>query len=255
MKPFDFGENKRIWLPAAGTFLVMCCLSIRFASGPDRDIGDGVTSDKAPASRAPAPRPRASGLQGAPQGVQHAGPRSDRPTPKQRLHPVIESALHDDPALAHYHWLSSKVLPTDEHRKMLHEMLSDPEQIQKVKMDLLASTESAFSKESEGKRMLCVEFLTDAIAWSENPEIDLVREAIEDVLFAQNISEAMPEDLARSLAGDKVELFTQVLHASPEQASILADRARGKEVEPLLVYAKNTYVREINAMRADELGP
>lgn len=122
-------------------------------------------------------------------------------------------------------------------------------------MDLLASTESAFSKESEGKRMLCVEFLTDAIAWSENPEIDLVREAIEDVLFAQNISEAMPEDLARSLAGDKVELFTQVLHASPEQASILADRARGKEVEPLLVYAKNTYVREINAMRADELGP
>jgi hypothetical protein len=165
----------------------------------------------------------------------------------------MRSALDNDPEWAHYHWLAQKALPTGEQRRMLQEMLSDPELIQKAKMDLLASSEEAFSKEAEARRMLSVEFLTDAIAWAENPAIEAVSESIEDVLLADNIAEDAPDDLARSLAGDKMDLFTQVLHASPERAHTIAERARGKAVEGLLSYAQNWYDGELRAMRADEL--
>jgi hypothetical protein len=165
----------------------------------------------------------------------------------------MKRALEDDPDMAHYYWLAQKVVPTEEHRRMRQEMLSDPELIQKAKMDLLAPGESTYSKEGEAKRMLDVEFLTDAIAWADNPEIESVHEAIEDVLFAENIYKDTPDDLAQSLAGDKMELYTQVLHTSPERAAAMAEQAHGRQVEALLKHSKEWYDSEMLAMRADEL--
>jgi hypothetical protein len=80
-----------------------------------------------------------------------------------------------------------------------------------------------------------------------------VTEAIEGVVFAENISSEASEALAQSLAGDKVELYTQLLHRSPERAAVIADLAKGKSVEQLLAYAKDSYNREMDAMKADEI--
>jgi hypothetical protein len=165
----------------------------------------------------------------------------------------MKAALDEDPGMAHYHWLVQKILPTEEHRRMRQEMLSDPELIQKARVELLTSSEADLTKSGEAKRMLYVEFLADACAWAENPEIEAVSEAIEDVLFAENITEETPVDLAKSLAGDKMDLYTQLLHTSPEQAAAIAENAHGRKVEALLMYSKEWYDGEMRAMRADEL--
>jgi len=127
------------------------------------------------------------------------------------------------------------------------------ELIQKIKKDLLATDENTYSKEAEAKRMVAVEFLTDAVAWDDNPAMGAVMGAIEEVVFAENISSATPEDLVQSLAGDKMELYTQMLHSSPDRAAIVAGHAQGKDVEALLTYSKDWYEREMRAMKADEI--
>lgn len=185
--------------------------------------------------------------------AQNTGASQDRTTPSAVKIPlVLQKALDDNPHLAQYYRLEQKVLPTEDERNKLRDMFSDVELIQAIKEDLLTE-ESAYSKEAEAKRMVAVEFLTDAAAWDENPAMGAVMEAIEGVIFADNISSVTPEDLVQSLAGDKMELYTQMLHRSPDLAAVVAGHARGKDVEALLNYSKDWYEREMRAMKADEV--
>lgn len=199
------------------------------------------------------PRPRSIPRPQARTRAQILEPRPDRPTLSAvRLPAVMQKVLDDNAHLAKYYWLVQKVLPTEDERKTLRGMLSDLELIQTIKRDLLTH-ESTYSKEAEAKRMVAVEFLTDAVAWEENPAMEAVMGAIEGVVFAANISAEAPEDLAKSLAGDKMDLYTQMLHSSPARAAIIADRARGRDVEALLTYSKDWYERQTRAMKADEI--
>jgi hypothetical protein len=50
-----------------------------------------------------------------------------------------------------------------------------------------------------------------------------------------------------------MELYTQVLHTSPERVAVMAENARGRQVEALLTQSKEGYDGEMLAMRADEL--
>lgn len=181
-------------------------------------------------------------------------PRSaDRPTRADvPLPAVMKKVLDDNQSLGQYYRLQQKVLPSEDERVALRAMLSDVELIQQLKADLLAS-EKTYSKEAEARRMVEVEFLSDAVAWGDNPEMKAVTEAIEGFVFADNIAADAPEELAQSLAGDKMELYTQMLHRAPERAASLTERARGKNVESFLAYAKGWYEREMRGMKADEL--
>lgn len=236
------------WLPLGA----LCALGWFFLrSAPAPEGAARVNDDAAISSPDTIARPR-SAQRSAPRGGPRLAATPDRPTPSDRIHPLMERVLNDHPELSQYHWLTRKVLPTADQRRMLEEMLSDPEMIQTAKMDLLASSETVYTREEEAKRMLQVEFLTDAMSWSENPEIETVFETIEDVLLAENISADASEELAQSLAGDKMDLYTQVMHSAPERAKTIAEHASGKPVEPLLSYSSKWYTREMLAMRADE---
>jgi hypothetical protein len=204
--------------------------------------------------RAPSVGPVVSSRLPAPAGAAPSLSRAaDRPTRAAvPLPAAMQKVLDDNPQLGQYYRLQQKVLPTEDERVALRHMLSDVELIRMLKEDLLTS-EKAYSKEAEAKRMVEVEFLSDAVAWADNPEMKAVTEAIEGFVFADNISADAPEDLAQSLAGDKMELYTQMLHRAPERAASLAERARGKNVESFLAYAKGWYEREMRGMKADEL--
>jgi hypothetical protein len=169
-----------------------------------------------------------------------------------KLPSVIRKVLDDHPHLAKYYQLAQKALPTKDEQTALRDMFLDLELIQTIKQDLLAPHERTYSKEAEAKRMLGVEFLSDAVAWERNPAMDAVMSAIEDVIFAANILPETPDDLAQSLAGDKMDIYTQMLHSSPQRAAIIAEHARGREVEALLSYSRNWYERQTGAMRSDE---
>jgi hypothetical protein len=243
-------ERRRRWIvPALAIMtllIVMCWLYVHpGARGPERTVGvidRGNTTEVASHSRV---GPRV-GAQPVEPGVKAPG-RSAIALPA-----AMQKALDEHPQLAQYYRLQQKVLPTAEERKTLRGMLADSNLIEMVKEELLVP-ESTYTKEAEAKRMVAVEFLTDAVAWADNPATGAVMEAIEAVVFADNISADASEDLARSLAGDKMELYTQMLHRSPDRAAMLADNARGKAVEPFLTYSKNWYDQQMRAMKADEI--
>lgn len=212
-------------------------------------VARGTPEHAATSSNIPQQRPRAASRDGSASSLE---PRPDRPTPSAvRLPPAMQRVLDDNPDLAQYYRLEQKVLPTADERTALRGMLSDPEMIQAAKEDLLV-TETTYSKDAEAKRMVAVEFLGDAATWADNPAMSTVMETIKGVIFAENISSEATEELAQSLAGDKAELYTQLLHRSPDRAKLIADLAQGKSVEPLLTYARDSYNREMAAMKADE---
>jgi hypothetical protein len=155
--------------------------------------------------------------------------------------------LEKNADVAEHRRLDMKVLPTGEEREALQEMLADQALITAARDDLLASSESEYSKEAELRRMHRVKFFSNAIAWDDNPETVAVAEAVEAVIMADNIRDDHPLDLQRSLAGDKVELYWQLLHNDPEQAEKLAQKAKGTNLEPLLTYAKDRYEADMVA--------
>lgn len=230
-------------LAVLASLVAMGWLYLRPSSSPGLD--PAVTSATAPKPRLRV-GPRARAAQNVESSPDHPAP------PGVKLPPVLQKALDANPHLAQYYRLEQKVLPSEDERNTLRDMFSDVELIEKIKHDLLAE-ESTYSKEVEAKRMVAVEFLTDAVAWGDNPAMPAVMEVIEGVVFAQNISTATPEDLVQSLAGDKMELYTQMLHSAPDRAAILAGHAQGKDVEALLTYSKDWYDREMSAMKADEI--
>lgn len=186
-------------------------------------------------------------------------PQLEPPSPAATPAPVklpaaMQAALDHNPHLAAYYRLEQKVLPTGEDRDALHAMLSDPDLLERVVNDLLAP-ELMYTKDVEAKRLVAVEFLGDAAAWRDNPATGKVMEAVERVIFADNISEHAPEDLAQSLAGDKAELYTQLLHRSPDRAAVVSSHAQGTHVEALLAYSKRQYDNSMTAMRTDESQP
>ena len=194
-------------------------------------------------------------------GAHHAptAPKLDVPAPATpaapvKLPPPMQKALDANPHLAAYYRLEQKVLPSADEREALHVMLSDPELIDQVVKDLL-TPEFSYTKEGEAKRMVAVEFLGDAATWGDNPAMGKVMEGVEHVIFADNIAAYASDDLAQSLAGDKAELYTQLLHRSPERAAVVAGDARSTSVEPLLAYAKRVYDGSMTAMKADEAKP
>jgi hypothetical protein len=126
--------------------------------------------------------------------------------------------------------------------------------IDQVVSDLL-TPEFSFTKEGEARRMVAVEFLGDAATWGDNPAMAKVMEGVEHVIFADNIAAYASSALAESLAGDKAELYTQLLHRSPERAAVIASDATSTRVEPLLAYTKRQYDGSMTAMKADEAKP
>lgn len=193
-----------------------------------------------------------------PSAARHASaaPELDVPAPINpvKLPPPLQKAIDDNPHLAAYYRLEQKVVPSREDRDALHAMLADPEMIEQVVDDLLAP-EFSYTKEVEAKRMVAVEFLGDAATWADNPAMGKVMEAVEHVMFADNISADTSDELAQSLAGDKAELYTQLLHRAPERAAVINGLAQNTNVEALLAYAKRQYDGSMAAMKADEAVP
>jgi len=239
--------NRRLRWPALVVALALVAVILSWLRG---------RSSSHEHAAAPPPKPAVVDRLAAPASRTRSAPNLEVAPPRPmfsavRLPPMMQRVLDDNPDLAQYYGLEQKVVPTAEERGNLHAMLSDLELIETIKEYLLAA-ETAYSKDAEAKRMVAVEFLSDAINWADNPARPAVLTAIEGVMFADNITADAPEDLAQSLAGDKVELYMQMLHRSPDRAAVVSAHARGSSVQPLLTYAKESYDREMAARTADE---
>ena len=220
-----------------------------------RDAAAPLVAEKSDReSTAPGSAPSAHHAPAAPTAPKLDVPAPATPGTPVKLPPPMQKALDANPHLAAYYRREQKVLPSADVRAALHVMLSDPELIDQVVNDLL-TPEFSYTKEGEAKRMVAVEFLGDAATWGDNPAMGKVMEGVERVVFADNITAYASDELAQSLAGDKAELYTQLLHRSPERAAVVAGDARSTSVEPLLAYTKRVYDGSMTAMKTDEAKP
>jgi hypothetical protein len=237
-------RRRRRWATLAVILAAAAGLALLFVRGASSE--QAATRPTASAAIAPSAPAKHKHLPLKPDGT------LDHPTfSTVKMPPTLKKVLDDNPDLAEYYGLEQKVLPTDDERGKLHALLSDPDMLQQI-TDYLLVDEARYSKDSETKRMVAVEFLGDAVSWADNPARPQVMEAVQNVLFADNIAADAPDDLAQSLAGDKMELYTQLLGRSPDGATAIADAAKGKPVEALLTFAKQTYERELRVKTDDE---
>jgi hypothetical protein len=119
--------------------------------------------------------------------------------------------------------------------------LSDRHNIDTARALLVASPNS-YDKIEELVRMKAVDFLSNAVAWKENPEHEYVMSSVKDIILNDNFRR--PDDIQerKSLAGSKVYLFATLLRATPDTAEALLHQVEGTPTEPILNFSKGLYL-------------
>lgn len=164
--------------------------------------------------------------------------------PTSRRSPLDElrdRVMQSHPDIAQFRHLQRKVLLRPEERDSLRAIYQDQDVLAAAKHDLLAENEKTFSEERQLQRLYRVEYLGMGLEWQDNPGREKMLSTVKDLISAKNLSAEQDQELRRSLAGDKVELFMILLHNDRPQAEQMLADARGTDLEKLLEYAKVRY--------------
>ncbi len=173
-------------------------------------------------------------------------PQDNDDSDKTILDKWREKVFEQHSDIAEFAKYNRRILKTLDDRTSFERMLADREMISQAKQDLLDSN-IEYSEIEQRKRMYRIEYLGAAIRSQDNPERALAIEAIEDVIFANNIKFDSSEEQKHSLAGDKVELYWALIEHDPAQAALVAEKAKGTEFESILTYARRKWDSIMNA--------
>jgi hypothetical protein len=149
---------------------------------------------------------------------------------------LVRDATAEDSAVAEIAYYRHHVL-LDEHGKASYRaFLSDPAMLEKVKDDLLFPEEVRETLVGNTKRLIEIDYLHDALAWSENPNREEIVDTIADVILADNFRDELGMDMRISLAGNKRELYALLHEFARDRTASLVDEARGSRVQSLVEY-------------------
>jgi hypothetical protein len=131
-------------------------------------------------------------------------------------------------------------LPSNKTKRELEGLVSFSESLASIHAILAATDEKFFHRDHESSRILAVDFLDQALSWSENPiRSKWIQVAVS--LLSQPLSGIETQDarLRQSLAGDKIEIFKILQRHNPKLAKQLARQSHGPE-RKLFEYALQT---------------
>ena len=136
--------------------------------------------------------------------------------------------------------IKAKPFPTEEEKRLLRDAFSNRTLISET-VGLLKSNEGFFDASKEGAfrsvRIEAVEFLVQSLNWRENPlRSDIISE-IEKIVVSPVSVNSLSVEQKKQLAGDKIELFSVLLQASPERAQFILRQAEGTPQERLLRFS------------------
>lgn len=166
---------------------------------------------------------------------------SDSGQPRSPHDELRDRVMRAHPDIAQFRHLQRKVLLRPEEKETLREIYQDEEILAAAKHDLLAENEKTFSEERQFQRLYRVEYLGMGLEWQDNPRREKLLGTVKELISTKNLTPDQDQELRRSLAGDKVELFMILLHNDRAQAEQLLADARGTDIEKLLEYAKLRY--------------
>jgi hypothetical protein len=149
---------------------------------------------------------------------------------------LLEIVLKDDKELDRYMYYHNRPLLDAPSRLQYQKLLSDPEMLAHVQEDLLYPEEKKETRVGDLKRLIDIDYLRDALDWSENPMRDTVLSHVSDILLTDNFPEDMGMDMRVSLAGNKMELYELLYDNAPERADTVVQASKGTRIEAMLTY-------------------
>ena len=196
--------------------IVMCALTLAVLAWRDGAAIQGLSPRRVfqPAAQ---PTPWVAPAPAAPQG--EAAVLAPAPAPKPE---PISAMLREHPLIQQMRGLKELVVATPEQHQQLARLLANPELIDDARTVLQARHTDSLREAEEWLRLAAVDTLDACLAWKDNPARHLAVRAAVDSLVADNLGRSLPEDLRRSLAGDKIELWAMVQRWVPEEIPQLA---------------------------------
>jgi hypothetical protein len=154
-----------------------------------------------------------------------------------------------EPKLAQLDFFREHVLLDANSREDYHALLSDKAMYTQVRQALLRPEEVEDTMENNVKRLLQIDYLREALHWKENPEREQLISTVEAIILEDSFSATMTEEVKRSVAASKMELF-EILHGhEPERAQALVAAAKGTRLETLLGYIDGYNQRRLELER------
>lgn len=115
-------------------------------------------------------------------------------------------------------------------------LLSDPRLLERAARELIRPKDLP-PREDQLRRINLVTFLVEAIAWHDNPHLELAVAKAKQVVLSENYHLESSQWFRRSLAGDKVDLLAGMAEHQPAAVAALADAARAGRNAKLVAFA------------------
>jgi hypothetical protein len=149
---------------------------------------------------------------------------------------VMRRLVDSDDQLRKFKSFYDRPLLDAESRKQYHAMLSDPAMLAAVKHDLLYPEEVVADEASSIKRLMKIDYLHEALDWTENPQRDLVVGVVTETILTDNFPGDMGMDMRASLSGNKQELFQLLDQYEPAKAQAALQAAKGTRLEAMVAW-------------------
>lgn len=152
----------------------------------------------------------------------------------------LEATLAADPVLRRFYNLRKKALRSKLEQAEYQALLADEALLEEAKAELADGySADELDQSEELRRLLRLQYLNAALAWTDNPARTKALSAIEALLLAE-IPAGVPKTVRGSLMGDKFDLYQHLMLADPERAKALLALASGTGSEKVLELAHRT---------------
>lgn len=209
------GENMRNYKELIALVVVVVGLVVtakfmdKLAPPPLHDSANSETKNSEPSDRTPALTPIAP---------RNPGEEHQTGTPEKKLQ--------------RFEALNKKVLLSKEAAVEREYLLSDLKTIDSVGATLIEAAPVSSSPE----RLRLIDYLENAVVWSENPAREESLATIVQVIRSEKFRSASKAE-QREAVGDKIELFTILRQNAPTRAERLLEETKGTTIEPILQFA------------------
>lgn len=148
----------------------------------------------------------------------------------------VRNIFKETPALARFAYFQQHVLLDAQGKQRYHGLLADAGFFRGIRQDLRFPQELRASHKGQIRRLMGIDAIREALAWTDNPQRPSVLGLVEEILLADNIRPDLPLDLRQSLAANKLELFEILQSEEPARAAYVVERSRNTNQEALIDY-------------------
>ncbi|MBI3534706.1 MAG: hypothetical protein HY072_04390 [Deltaproteobacteria bacterium] len=136
--------------------------------------------------------------------------------------------------------LQEKLLKKSSDLLEYNALLSNRDQLTSV-AQYLSVPPSEFAYNEQTYRLKLIDYLIESAKWQDNPAQSFAIDEINKLILTENITEDLPIEIRKSVAQDKVELFSALMKIDIETAKSVKNKALGTDIAQIISYAEQTF--------------